>query len=639
MSWLTPLGFLGLIGLIILIIIYIIKPNYQQKFISSTFVWKLSLKYKKKKVPISQLRNILVFLCQVLAITACACILAQPFIAGEDRDEYNEKVAIIDASASMRTEIDGVTRFERAVSEVRKLVDEAVQNDGALTVILAGTEASYVVQRAGAEYRGEMLDRLDALVAAESFACTYGSPDVEGAIGLAEEILLDNPETEILFYTGASYINPGKVKVVDVSDVGEWNAAILDVRAVDVENYYRFEVDVACYNRDASIELYLDINGVNIALEQYELSTNAECVNNEKTTVVFDVESGLIENGVYSYDYVHAYINEADNFADDNSFYLYGGVKQPLKVQYYSAVPNNFYSGVLMGLREALRGYWDFDIDEIQDNFELIEMGQGKEYAMEGYDIYIFEHFMPATLPTDGLVILATPNMVPAGADFTLSNWYASHEQMALANEEASPLMQNVNAENISVTRWANIPVYDGYTPLMSCNGDPVVLAKNEENEKIVIMGLNLNYSNFALTTEFPVFFYNLINHYFPETIGSYVYEVNDTVDLNARAPLLSVSGPNLNQSIESFPQSMTFTLPGTYTLLQVPISGSDIVENFYVRIPVAESNSEAVFDELQNPYYPPQEEVPDLDLVFYFALALVCLLFLEWWLQSREQF
>ena len=86
MSWLTPLGFLGLIGLIVLIIIYIIKPNYQQKFISSTFVWKLSLKYRKKKIPISQLRNILIFICQVLIITACTCILAQPFIAGEDAD-------------------------------------------------------------------------------------------------------------------------------------------------------------------------------------------------------------------------------------------------------------------------------------------------------------------------------------------------------------------------------------------------------------------------------------------------------------------------------------------------------------------------------------------------------------------------
>ena len=639
MNWLTPLGFLGLIGLIVLIIIYIIKPNYQQKFISSTFVWKLSLKYKKKKIPISQLRNILVFLCQVLAITACACILAQPFIAGEDRGESDEKIAIIDASASMRTEIDGVTRFERAVAQVQDLMDEVASRNGSLTVILAGTEASYVLQRAGADYRTEALGKLDMLIAAESFACTYGSPDIDGAISLAEEVLLENPESEVLFYTGSSYINPGKIKVIDVSDVSEWNAAILDVRAIDDENYYRFEVDVACYNRDARVDVFLDINGVNIALEQYNLSAGAECVNNEVTTLVFDIESGLIENGVYSYDYVHAYINEADNFENDNSFYLYGGVKQPLKVQYYSTVPNNFYSGMLMVLREATKGYWDFDIDEIQDNIEFIQQGYGKEYALEGYDIYIFEHYMPATLPTDGLVILATPDRVPAGADFTISNWYSSNVEQQLAAEESSPLMHNVNPERVTVTRWASIPVYDGYTPLMSCNGDAVVLAKNDETEKILVLGLNLNYSNFALTPDFPMFFYNVLNHYFPETIESYVYEVNETVELNARASSLSLTGPNISESIEVFPNTVTVTQPGTYTLLQVPISGSDIVENFYVRIPVAESHTEATFDELQNPYFPPTEDIPDLDLVFYFALALVCLLFLEWWLQSREQF
>ena len=68
MSLLTPLGLLGLLGVIVLIIIYIIKPNYQSKFISSTFIWKLSLKYKKKKVPLSKLRNILLFICQLLFI-------------------------------------------------------------------------------------------------------------------------------------------------------------------------------------------------------------------------------------------------------------------------------------------------------------------------------------------------------------------------------------------------------------------------------------------------------------------------------------------------------------------------------------------------------------------------------------------
>ena len=55
MSLLKPLGLLGLIGIIVLILIYLLKPNYQNKFISSTYIWKLSLKFKKKKLTVSKL--------------------------------------------------------------------------------------------------------------------------------------------------------------------------------------------------------------------------------------------------------------------------------------------------------------------------------------------------------------------------------------------------------------------------------------------------------------------------------------------------------------------------------------------------------------------------------------------------------
>ena len=642
MNWLTPLGFLGLTGLIVLILIYIIKPNYQQKFISSTYVWKQSLKYRKKQLPINRLRNILLFLCQVLVIAACAAALAQPFLAGENRDRGSAKIAIIDASAGMRAATDGVTRFERAVAEVQKLADETLSDDGELTVILAGSKASYVLQRAGAGYRAEAKQKLEELVSPDRFACTYGTADMDGAVELAESVLLENPDAEVVLYTGSAYTDAGKIRVVDVSDVGEWNAAVLDVRAETDENYYRFEVDVACYNRDRSLDVYLDINGVNIALEQYRLSGIAECTGNAVTTVVFDLASGLFGDyrGVYSYDYAHAYVKENDSLSDDNSFYLYGGARQPLKVQYYSTLTNSFYGGVLMGLREALKGYWELDIDEIQDSIQNIELGVGKDYALEGYDIYIFEHTMPPTLPTDGLVILASPDKAPAGAGFTLANWYKSNTEFRLDRETSHALLQGLTVENITVTQWASITAYEeGYTPLASCNGSPVLLAKNGENEKVLVMGLNLNYSNFPLTAEFPLFFFNLLNWYFPQTVGSYVYEVNDAVTLNARASQLSFSGPDARKTLTELPETVTVTVPGTYTLLQTPISGNDIVENFYVRIPMSASNTEAVYDALPSPYYPPKADMQDRDLVFYVALTLVLLLFAEWWLQTREHY
>ena len=59
--------------------------------------------------------------------------------------------------------------------------------------------------------------------------------------------------------------------------------------------------------------------------------------------------------------------------------------------------------------------------------------------------------------------------------------------------------------------------------------------------------------------------------------------------------------------------------------------------ENFFVTMPDEQSNIDVLEDRLTNPYYPPVEADPDMDMVFYFALALVLLGFAEWWLKSRE--
>lgn len=94
MNLLFPLGLLGLLGIAVLILIYILKPNYQQKIISSTYVWKLSLRYKRKRVPINRLRSILLLICQILIITSCAFILARPIIEAVQRNRSEEKIAV-----------------------------------------------------------------------------------------------------------------------------------------------------------------------------------------------------------------------------------------------------------------------------------------------------------------------------------------------------------------------------------------------------------------------------------------------------------------------------------------------------------------------------------------------------------------
>ena len=90
---------------------------------------------------------------------------------------------------------------------------------------------------------------------------------------------------------------------------------------------------------------------------------------------------------------------------------------------------------------------------------------------------------------------------------------------------------------------------------------------------------------------------------------------------------------------LEDFPGSVSFKTPGCYTISQTPISGVETTEKFFVKMPEAECNIAEIADELVNPYFAVVEDEADFDLLLYFALALVALLFAEWWLQSREQF
>ena len=644
MSWLTPLGFLGFIGLIILIIIYIIKPNYQNKIISSTFIWKLSLKLRKKKIPVSKLRNIILFICQVLAICALTFIIAQPFIEAIKEPVITEKILIIDASASMMTESDGETRFERAVESARTLAYEAFEQGSTVTVLLAGEKASVVVSNVSAENAVEIDDALDDLINVEDDeepVYTFGKGDVNGAIKLAEQTTLVNPDAEVIFLTDTNYIDAGRVTIKDVKDPTEWNAAILDTRAIIDENYYRFEIDIACYgNVDADIDVYCDIYGVNDDDMVVNLFATARCKAGEPTTLVFakynaDRPDDAITESVeiFSFNYLSIRINENDSFEYDNTFSLHGGQKPPLRIQYASSNPNNFFGTSMMVLRDTLNKRW---------SVEFVEVKPGQTPEIEGFDVYIFEHEMPKTLPTDGLLILANPDSLPSITGLRLGGSFQSQngQELPLSPGDDHVLMDGITAESITVTKFREFTNADGYVPLMYCQGKAVVMAKNEPDQKIVAMSFSLNYSNFSMLLEFPLFMYNVLEYYIPSTLTETVYEVNETVSLNSRSEFLLLTDPNNTETeLRTFPDSILLKTPGLYKVSQTPISGEEVSEYFFVKLPAAESNINTSEDTLSNPFFVEREEIENQDLLLYFALALVALLLAEWWLQSREQF
>ena len=634
MSLLLPLGLLGLAGIGVLLLIYLLRPNYQQKVVSSTYLWKLSLKRRKKKLPISRLRNILLIICQVLIVIACALILAKPATAVDARLN-GEKVIVIDASASMRVGDYEDNRFERAVKEATELSNRTLSAGGLVSVILAGDQATTIAQRLGVEGREDLLVSFDNLLKED--ACTYGAADIDGAMVIAGEICAGNATAEVVLYTGKRYLNPNGVTVVDVSKEEEWNAAILDVHADNVENRYEFSADVASYGAGNKIGVTCIVHNYNFSNNNLQQTVEVPLEMDGEETVSFKFMDG--ENRemlISSYEYVEFRLDADDDLPEDNVFNLYGGEKQTIKVEYVSAVRRSYFQVVVRSLRYAVSSRWNIEIDE----------KDASNYSLEGYDFYIFEQMTPSYLPTDGVVWLMNPTGVPEGGEFVLGGNVTRAEGKYLTAGEAHPVMDDkVIPEEILITRYTQVESYADYIPLMYCDDDPVVLLRNSVDNatnvarKVILVTFGFDRSDLSLNQSFAMLFLHTFDYFIPSTVKQYSANANESVQLNARGTELTVeSGQGERWTLKEFPASFRFTVPGYYGFSQTLLSGVEISEDFYVRIPKEECNINRTVDVLKSPDITTERMTRNADLLIWFAIALEVLLFAEWFLHTRER-
>lgn len=634
MNLLLPLGLLGLLGVVALIVIYIIKPNYQQKLVSSTYVWKLSLKYKKKKIPVSRISSLLIFLCQILILTACAFLLAKPVIPFERDTPRNEKVVIIDASASMLVSANGETRFERAVSEIKEFAQITLsQEDSAISVIVANDDPYFLASRMRADEYSEIEEKLNSLVF-PALQCSYGSADLDGAAELAEEVLAKNSQTEVILYTATNYIDKGSFTVVDVADEEDWNVAILGCQTVlEESNCYSFAVDVGCYGRSKAVNVYCEIYGANgqsdtVKAEKAEYFNALEATK----TIVFTTDD-FDGKPIVSFQSMYLYVDENDPFAQDNVYNVYGGTKPTIKIEYASSIKNNFFGGVLRTLRETEKSFWNIEIKEVK---------AGEKAETEGYDLYIFEHSMPDVMPTDGVTLLVDPDKSPSGIGLRLGDKIETGDPYSTISAGVDhPITRNVDPGNITVAKYRKILSSDGFEELLYYHGDPVMLAKNEKQEKVVVLALDLNQSSLGIVLDFPIMLYNFFHYYFPPTITQNAFETGDTVVLNARGEELTLDGEKLNgkQEFDALPATFVLDLPGSYTVTQKNMKGEYIVEQFFVQIPSIESDITKNVDALPKLHTETTTVQDNLDLIVYIAAAVLALMFVEWWLHTRETY
>ncbi len=659
---LVPLGLLGLIGIAILILIYVIRPNYQARHVTSTYIWKLSLNYKRKRPPVNKIRNIIIFLCQLLILASMAMIMAWPSLVERTLTDENDVVYILDSSASMYTETDGATRFDRALAEIRSRAENVFSTDGKVTLIVAEEKPRPVAERVDLTRRMSFLDALDKL---GTEGASYGTSDVEAALAYAKEtVLRGNPNAQLILFTDTTYsFVPPRVQVEreKICDPSEWNAAILNAEASLQDGYYTLTVQVACYGTiSQDLEISVSVEGGNsipaseIAGESITFAKHVRFSDSETKTVIFgygigsedDEEANIyrydlgLNQRFFSYESIRIGIEADDSYSIDNSFYLYGGQKERLKVEYFSSDPNPFIQTALAKAGSALSALNNFQLD-------VTEIKKGEEPILEGFDLYIFEHQMPERLPDTGAVILLDPDPrygpVPSEAGFraeTLSDYTGDSFTLAEGPEfEGHPVSRFIDPSGIELSLYDVISDYDpSYDVLLEYDSKPLLMVQNNGATKIAVMAFSVHYSNLAKLPENFLLMYSIIDYFFPPIISGNAFEVGDEFTVNTWGDELTFNvEPVKVFQAEEMPTTLSIDKPGSYSFEQETFYGKDITVEVFIKPPAEESDICKVVDSISDPYEGTEPDTLIRDLLVIFAAVLVGLLFLEWFLQSRD--
>ena len=125
MSLMYPLCLLALLGVPVVILIYILKRQYTEQTVNSTYIWTLSEKFLKRRNPLSGLTGVISLILQILMIILIVFALVHPLIKLEGRAE--EYCFVIDSSGSMNMKDGEDTRNN--LQGPRGTKEQAINNE------------------------------------------------------------------------------------------------------------------------------------------------------------------------------------------------------------------------------------------------------------------------------------------------------------------------------------------------------------------------------------------------------------------------------------------------------------------------------------------------------------------------------
>ena len=583
MTFLYPLGLLGLIGIPILILVYIIKNRYTEQTIPSTYMWILSERFLKRRNPISKITGIISLILQLLLVLVLSFSVAHPVITLPGA--AHEYCFILDASASMSMQSDGVTRFARAKNEIMNVVDDA--KDGSVfSVIVVGETTEVIVELS------DDRERISELVA--SAECSDSAIEYTDALGIAQRYFDDNSSALVYLVTDTAYNEHENIELVNVArdeanfSVEDLTYVILDEKNVMVTGR------VVSYNGEGlvDVDIFSDVSELPIGSIKVQLFKD--------TAESFSLSVPLED--FYS---ITAKVTVADSMSVDNSATVYNIKSENAYNALLVSDTPFFLEAVLASVSNA-----DLTVMSVEEYtaYKNRLAKQGREVS--GYGLYVYDAYNPVTMPKDGAVWLIGVNGSVENSGFSVQSEVTVEEEAARlelttsSSGIARKLTAGMAKNDISVHKYIKCGLYGDFTTIYSYMGNPIVFTGlNTYGNREVVFAFNLHDSNVALSVDYLILLDNLIEYSFPEVIETTEYYCGDTAEINVVSGCTSIrvvspSGEVIYTDVSRAISEFVLTEVGEYKIV-VEISGAEREFYLYSSVPKEERRVFATVEEM----------------------------------------
>ena len=607
-------------GILFIILLQFIRPRSNERTISTQWLWRLSERFRKKRLPIRRAKKLLLLALQLLTAAAAFLLLLQPLLP--TKGQKLDFIAVMDISASMAMKEDTQTRLEEAVGTMLQDIT-ALPDGSAVTIITAGNTPAVLLKRSRS--------LSEAKHTAGLIETDWSAGNLADAIGEAQNIVWAHPEAQVVLYTDQEAVSEG-IQVTRTSS-SAWNAAVTSFSSIRSGSRTMFKITLISCGQDADLTLALYLDGSLGGAKQVTLRAD------EPLSLDWEVTDQIQA----AFRRARITFQADDALAEDNEAWCIAPPSHAVSVRLCSDSP----------------WFWQHVLEAFPSVDLTVSPQAAWEDTFSGSDIYIFDGTVPKEIPDDGSLWLINPDRLPRetgllygaliqGGLLTTAN--------DIADSQAAGLTTSLSLRDVTLQRQRLVTDTESFSVILTAGGNPALLARKENTGlSCMILPFDIHDSNLPLTADFVLLVRNMLSWTMPDMLSSQEYLSGEEV----RAALLPLTGAAYLQTQEGTVHSLPFTSegivftagkPGVFTLLQERPGEGSRYADFSVRIPASESiTPDMAHYQLPSLSRDPslaqelsEQEDPDdglLDIKYWLAGGLLLLLILEWMVYHYEHY